>query len=537
VQSTSLTEQLEVERAENERLTESVGELERALTDPGWQRLEALAVQEFTPEGLRQLRSICRLYALKSPLLKRGLGLRSAYVFGQGVEITARANGREDGEQDVQQVVAAFLGDPGNKRTLTSGQARDQLEHGLGTEGELFLALFTNPATGRVQVRTIPADEVGDILCNPEDAAEPWFYRRSWTQKTYAPDGSPRFEQRELLYPCVDYRPAQRARTFGGVRVDWSAPVLHVAVNRPLHWQRGIPDAYAAVDWARAYKTFLEDWATLVKSLSRFAWRLTAKGSNRAQARTKLATAPSTDPVNGRARDVGATAITPLDAALEAIPKSGATIDSESGRPLAAMVAAALGVPVTMLLGDPGTTGNRATAETLDQPTELEMTQRRDMWTDVHLRILTHVLTEAVRAEKGPLAGTVQPDPYTGTETVTLAGDTSTVIDITWPDLDDLDPAVLVKAIVEADSTGVVPKETVLRLLLTALGVRQVDELVEEMLDPETGEFRWPGAPPIGDGPAAAAAGRAGRDPAADTGPGPMGGEDDPDADEDEDET
>lgn len=525
----TLSEQLAEERAENERLAESIADLERLLYDPGWQRFTVAAREEFTADGLRQLRDVCRLFSLKNPLLKRGAALRSAYVHGQGVEITARANGKDDaGEQDVQAVVSAFLADPSNSRTLTSGQARDELEHGLYTDGELYFALFTAPRNGRVQVRTIPADEITDIICNPEDASEPWYYRRKWTQKTYDPNGAQRTEQQERLYPCVDYRPARRPTVFGGVRVEWSAPVLHVAVNRPLHWQRGVPDCYAAIDWARAYKIFLEDWATLVKSLSRFAWRLTAKGSNRAQAKTKLGTAPPTDPATGRAQDVGATAITPMDAALEAIPKTGATIDSESGRPIAAMVSAAIGVPVTMLLGDPGVTGSRATAETLDQPTELEMSQRRDLWTDTLRRILTYVVAESVRSPQGLLKGRLEPDPYTGAEAVTLDGETSAVVDINWPDLDDVDVGVLVKAIVEADSTGKVPPEVILRLLLSALGVRNVDDLVEGLLDPESGEFRWPGAAPVGDGQQAAVRARSGQDPAG-VGPGPMELDDEPD--------
>jgi hypothetical protein len=53
------------------------------------------------------------------------------------------------------------------------------------------------------------------------------------------------------------------------------------------------------------------------------------------------------------------------------VSKSGAQIDANSSQPFATRAAAALEVPVTMLLGDPGITGARATAETLDQPTEL----------------------------------------------------------------------------------------------------------------------------------------------------------------------
>lgn len=516
-----IREQLTVERNQNELLAESVADLQRQLYEPGWVSYVAATEKEFSPEGLRQMRMICRLFTLKNPLLKRGAALRSAYVWGQGVEITARANGRKKGEQDVQKVISAFLTDPGNQRVLTSAQAQNELEHTLFHDGEKFLALFTNPRTGRVQIRALPADEIYEVLTNPEDASEPWYYRRRWTQVTDMADGSQVTEPRDELYPAIDYRPATRRGRYANLPVRWDAPVYHEAVNKPAEWDRGVPDAYAAIDWAHAYKVFLEDWATLMKSLSKFAWRLTAKGASRGQARRALAAAAPRDPATGQALDAGGTAVTPMDAMLEAIPKSGATIDADSGRPIAAMVAAALGVPVTMLLGDPGTTGARATAETLDKPTELEMGQRRQLHTAMFQRILAYVITEAVRAPAGPLQGTITRDPYTTLETVTLAGNTTTQIDIDWPDLTDTDVGVIVKAIVDAASTNTVPPELILRMVLIALGVSDVDELVEQMLDDETGEFLWPKGPPLGQGATAAALSRAGLDPAA-AGPGPM---------------
>lgn len=518
-----IRDQLAAERATSAHLAESVANLERALFDPGWVRLTALAEQEFSVDGLRQLRAICRLYAIKNPLINRGLGLRSAYVHGQGVEITARAQGKRRGEQDVQAVINSFLDDPGNQQALTSTEAVDQLEHALGTEGELFISCWTRPLTGAVRVRTISPDEITEIICNPDDAAEPWYYRRQWTETVYNPDGQRVTRTRELLYPALDYRPRTRPRRLGEVQIRWDAPVLHVAVNRPRGWQRGIPDAYAAIDWARAYKTFLEDWATLIKSLSRFAWRFTTKGSGRKQAQQRLAARPPVDPTTGHAQDVGATAITPLDAVLEAIPKSGATIDSESGRPLASMVAAALGLPVTMLLGDPGTTGARATAETLDQPTELTMQLRRGVWESALRRVLAYVIASAVRAPQGPLKGRVIRDPVWDRETIQLDGGTSAELDFTWPDLDDIDQATVVKSIVEANRVGVVPPQELLRLLLTALGVRHVDEIIDEMTGPD-GEFLWPPTP-LSPGVQALALARAGGDPAQ-AGVGPMGGDD-----------
>jgi hypothetical protein len=508
-----LRQQVSAERNNTEMLAESVAELERQLLDPGWMRILQFAEQEFSAEGLVQLRAICRLFAIKNPLIKRGLNLRSAYVWGQGVEITARSNGRRAaGEQDVQAVVAGFLTDPATERSWSGAEARDQLEHALGEEGEIFAALFTAPVTGQVQIRTLSPDEISDIICNPEDNSEPWYYRRCWTQITVDPASGARvYTPKQMLYPAIDYRPQVRPRYIGEVPIAWDAPLLHIAVNRPRGWHRGIPDAYAAIDWARAYKEFLEDWARLMRSLSRYAWKATVPGRAAGQVRTRLADAATRSQVTGEPLSAGATALLSPDAALEAINKSGATIDAESGRPLAMMVASALDVPVTMLLADPGQTGARATAETLDQPTELAMAQRRDVWAAAYQRILRYVIAESVRAPQGALKGTILRDRY-GRETVTLAGDTDATIDVVWPDLDDTDPAALVEAVTKAAATGVMPPELILRLLLTALGVRHVDELVEVMLD-DDGRFIWPQAPPIGSGQAAADAMRGGGDP------------------------
>lgn len=521
-----LLTRLEQETNNNELLQESVADLQRALYEPGWVRLTASGETEFSPEAMTQMRAICRLFAIKSPLIRRGLNLRSSYVWGQGVEITARANGRKDGEQDVQAVVKAFLDDPSNQRTLTGPQARDQLEtYGLGCDGEVFVALFTKPATGRVQARILPADEIHEIICDPEDAATPWFYLRRWTHVGRDGQGNALRETREQLYPAVDHRPASRPGTYAGKRVDWAAPVLHVPVNQPLHWQRGIPDSYAAVDWAKAYKEFLEDWARLMRSLARYAWKASAPGGRNAAVRTRLAAPPERDPATGQPMHAGAMAVLPPDVQLEAVSKSGATLDADSGRPLAAMVASALDIPVTMLLGDPGVSGARATAETLDKPTETTLGQRRDLWGQVLHRILRYVITESVRATNGRLKGRVVVDDWSGQETVLLDGDTDPTIDIVWPRLDSIDPEAVVRSVVEANGTGTIPPEVIARLLLTALGVRNVDQLVEAMVGPD-GEFLWP--QPMGS--PAVDRQRSGQDPAG-SGPGSMTPDDTPDGD------
>ncbi len=493
-----LAEMLRQERDTVELLQENLSALELAMEDQGWQRLIAAGEREFTRDGLARITAACRLYAIKNPLIARGLGLRQAYVFGQGVEVTGRANGkRRDGEQDVNGVVQAFLDDPGNRRAAFGAEAQQRLERALGTDGNLFLSLWTRPASGRVQVRVLPWAEITDVISNPDDASEPWFYRRQWTRSVVDPaTGVPTSTAMVALYPALFYRPTSRPRSIGDVEVRWDAPVRHIKVNDLEGWRFGVPDAYPAIDWAKAYKEFLEDWARLVKSLSRFAWRTTAKGATQAAGiKTRLAQMPARDPGTGQSMDVGGTAIMPVGMAMEAIPKSGATVDSDSGRPIAMMVASALGVPVTMLLADPGVTGARAVAESLDQPTELTMLGRRRVWTDALRDIAEHVVRESVRAPNGALKGSVARDD--DREFVVLAGDTESTVDIVWPDLTGVDPAKLVEAITTAADTGTVPPDVVLRLLLSALGVNNVDELVDAMSD-EDGNFLWPAPPPLG---------------------------------------
>ncbi|MEV8638107.1 hypothetical protein AB0395_41290 [Streptosporangium sp. NPDC051023] len=508
---TALAEQLGQERRTAEFFQEALTDLEARMYEPGWQHLTARADLEFTREGLGRLAAVCRVMAIKNPLIKRGLSLRAAYVWGQGVNISAR-------DEQVNTVIRDFLDDPGNRRVLTGEQAHEILERALGTDGNLVVACFTSPRTGKVRVRLVPWDEVTDVITNPEDASEPWFYRRdSWIDQVDLRSGA-RITRRQIVYyPALGYRPKVRIPQItdaeGTGPVMWDAPVYHVRVGSLAGWKWGVPDVYAALDWAAAYREFLTDWAKLVKALSRFAWRLTSKGSKQAQVRARIAAGPGPDRFTGEPQHAGATAIMSPDMALEAVPKSGATIDSESGRPLAAMVAAALDVPVTMLLGDPGTTGARATAETLDTPTERSMELRRAVWGEMLRQILTHVITEAVRAPQGALKGTVTPGDFDGQETVTLAGDLDSTVDISWPDLDDVPVATLIDAIVKADSTGYVPPLVTLRVLLETLRIKEIDTILEAVTD-EDGNFKPPEGAGGQAGQAAVDAFRRGEDPA-----------------------
>lgn len=487
--STLITEALQADHDalanQVEFLQESLVDAQLALEDRGWNRIGGLTGEdEFDRQYLGDAAGIVKAAVVTNPMMKRGVNLRIAYVWGTGCTISAR---QDDKGQDVNAVIQAFLDDPSNQASFTSSQAHEELERALATGGNVFLALFTNRLTGRVQVRSAPFREVTDIILNPEDRDDPWFYKRTYTTtavETAAAGMFTRHRTVTVYHPALGHDPKNRPRTLDGHEIMWDAPMVHVSVNRLDGWRWGIGDAYTSVSWARGHAEFLQDWAKLVKALSRFAFQASAKNARgAAQTRSRIGV--------GTGNDIGQTVITPEGQKFEAIGKSGATIDSESSKPLAAMVAAGLEVPVTMLLSDPGQTGARAVAETLDQPTILMATGRRRLWTSVIVRICEYVIAQSVKAPGGALKGAVARDPGTGREVAALRGDEQAGIEVSWPPIDKTPTKDLVETIVKAWDSGVLPPEFIAQELMDALGADNIDELMTKLLD-DDGNFVFP---------------------------------------------
>lgn len=467
-----------------EALEESLADLKRE--DVGWVGLSGQS-ELLDRSHLQGRARLARIMAFADPLIKRGINLRVSYVWGQGATIEAKKD--DNDQQDVNAVIQDFLDDESNQTTFSGAQAREEFERALATDGQRFFALPTSPLTGRVQVRVIPEHEIVEVITDPEDAASPWFYKRVYTttvtEAGYTGSLRRRKETRTEYYPALSYRPALRPKTVDGKPVDWFTPVLHTFVNRPEGSSWGVGDSYAALAWARGYKDFLEDWAKLVKALSRFAFQVTAKSAKGAQSVRSHIAAGAADGAVGQSVTVGP------DQSISAIGKSGATIDSESGRPLASLVASGLEVPVTMLLGDPGVTGARATAETLDRPLALMVGGRQRLHAAWLRRILDYVIDQAVKAPQGPLKGTWRNDPRRRTEVIELAGGQRRQLNITFPRLDQTDVKDLMEAIAKADGMEIVPPLVLLRLALQAFNVEDVDEILENVTD-DDGNFIYP---------------------------------------------
>ena len=486
---TDLATMLRAEQETNLLLQESLADLELAAEDRGWQSLGAGDGDDFSTEGRKKIAETSALARLANPLVKRGMQLRVAYIWGQGVSVSVPDADPEQGAaQDVNEVVQAFLDHPSNRDTFTGAGAHEDNENQLGTDGELFFCLPTNPLTGEVVVRLIEPDEITEIITDPEDATRHRYYRRQYVAKQINVRGERSApEQVTVFYPAHDYNPrgVDRLNLIDGSPVKWHEPVRAFIINKPKRRSmRGLGDIYPALAWAKSSKEVLEAWVLLFKALTRYAYQLKTKNDRVQRAAAQLRASQAQPAPIGNPTNAGATFTGGNETTLEAVSKTGAQIDANAARPVIMMVAAAFGVPITMLLGDPGVTGARAVAQTLDQPMELVMRMRRDRWTEVYTDVLTYVVNWAVKA--GRLRGAVR---FEGDrEVVELAGGQDRTVKVDWPDFDSTPVREKVEAIRIADDTGKLPPEVTLAQLLAALRVENADEIWDANTDDE-GKF------------------------------------------------
>ena len=458
------------EHSNNELLQERIAELELALDDVGYERIgDSNFDRQFTKASIDKIAAMARVYWLKNPLIKRAVATQANYVFGQGVDVVAA-------DEDVQTVVDAFMEDSKNRAELTGEQAMLTKETELQVTSNLFFTFFTDPLNGATRVRTIPLSEIVRIIYNPDDSKEPWYYYRQWQQPKEP--GSQKYEMHQAMYPDINYMPkGGLPKHFNGIEVMALNPVYHVKTNCLSDMEYGVSEIYAAIDWAKAYKDFLEDWYTIVKSLSKFAWKATSKSgaTGMAQAKQVLEGAinggsnPMNSDLPGQAAQVW---MSSDNFDLAPMPKSGATVAVDDGRRALLMVCAATGI-YEHYFGDPST-GNLATAKAMEQPMLLMFQERQELWTDVFNTILGYVINQSALKPGGKLRGVMSFNDYG--ESYVDMGDTDRSVDVKFPPILQEDVNERIDAIVKSVTlSGQTPANTIdlktaTTQMLTALG-------------------------------------------------------------------
>ncbi len=465
-------------------LQERLLELELALEKGQWIEYGSQTLQqEFSRTGLATIMHLARLNYIKNPLIKRGVDISRFYVFGRGVNISAK-------DTEINKVIQAFIDDNNNQAELTSPQARKERDKELRIDGNLFFALFVQPETGFVRIGIIPPDEIDSIIRDKDNRKKPLYYKRLWVAcETDYTTGKQRQQQVTTYYR--DLRNYDDSLTrIGDFNIDDSCVIYHIKVGGFSDWAFGVSEVYAAIDWARAYKSFLEDFAKIIKSLARFAWRKKTGGgaTGVAAARSKL---NSTFGQNGTrietnpSANAGSVMIETGDEQLDPIKTSGSTTSADQGKELRLMAGIAMGLPDHIASGDMAQ-GTLATAKSLDRPTEFQFTDRQELWVGIYQTLLQFVVYNAVAAPLGALRGLGDTDTNIYNEpVVTFPDGIETTIEVDFPAILEHDVLQTIQAWIagstfNGQTPSLIPDRKFLaRQVLLEMGIDDVDELLD----------------------------------------------------------
>lgn len=462
----------------------SLADIELAVDDAGWRDMQSpYGRWNFSRQFIRKACALARVMYIINPLIKRAVTVQELYVWGLGVTIKAT-------NPVVEGVLQAFFADPKNQRVI--GETWAERERDQRIDGNTFFCFHLNRKNGTARVRMIPVDEVEDIVCNPEDAQEPWFYRRVPIM-TGERGVEPIPNGKAVYYPDIDYNPAQRQVLVNNIPVEWNARVIHVKTGGLSTMRFGLPELYSALNWATAYKRILENFASILQAYARVAMKIAglpgAKGV--AAAKSKLNTGLSSMQA-GRGdtnppTNVASWMVQSGNVDIAPIKTANSTTGPDEARALRSMVAAGSDTP-EHFFGD-SDVGNFATSTTLDRPTELKMIARQTMWRNVILDMCRNLIIWSAKAPHGTLrqagyAYSQERDKFDNTliPTVVPPPDVDMHIEVAFPNILQREVTDRVRALVMAATLGGRPAEGLFpdraylfKLMVEALGEKDAD--------------------------------------------------------------
>lgn len=181
----------------------------------------------------------------KNPLAKRIIDLVTAYVIGDGINLTSKY-------EPLQRFIDAFWQHERNRIKLRQADWCNELTR----SGEIFLVLFTNPVNGMSQIRAIPASRIDAIEWQPGDYELELAYHEVGEFGTIA-------AEQGTWWKSFDHPDAN----------DPETPImLHFAINRPVGAVRGEGDLISILPWLRRYDRWLADRVRMNAGMRSFLW-------------------------------------------------------------------------------------------------------------------------------------------------------------------------------------------------------------------------------------------------------------------------
>jgi hypothetical protein len=243
----------------------------------GWSAIGGGATAE-RPEAARQAQVRDALEAWRSnPYAKRIIDLITDYVVGDGLTPLA--------EGEIGRFVDAFWHHPQNRLDLRLPELVDELSR----SGDLFLALFRNPADGMSYVRAVPKSEIVEIVTAENDWEREIAYvvTSDELRVTSSEEHSSLVTRRSSLVTGgkVFLSPAHPDAAAAEV------VMVHYSINRPVGALLGESELASILPALRWYNRMLEDRVRLNWAARAFLWFVTVP-TGRVHAKAEQYSAP-----------------------------------------------------------------------------------------------------------------------------------------------------------------------------------------------------------------------------------------------------
>jgi hypothetical protein len=179
----------------------------------------------------------------KNPLAKAILDITTDFVIGDGITISS-SHGR------LQKFIDRFWNHPQNRIDQRLQAMSDELTRA----GDLFVALFRNPADGMSYVRFVTKEQIAEIITAEND----WERELEYHQVTDDP-----------LNPTIWLSPQHPNAA------ESDAIMLHYSINRPIGASIGEGDLDTIIPWLLRYSRMLEDRVRMHWAVRSFLWFVT----------------------------------------------------------------------------------------------------------------------------------------------------------------------------------------------------------------------------------------------------------------------
>ena len=166
-----LKEHIRVLVDQNEMLEESIRDISLAVDDFGWKPLGAAQPEQAMDlDTVKKIAETCRALVVVNPLVKRGIAVRTSYIWGGGVQLGDRSQSWYNRSV---------------KRTMGTTLAQLELERSAAADGNLFFLVDIRQGT----VQRIPMWEISGKATSEDDAEKVTYYKRTYTR--YSGEQSP----------------------------------------------------------------------------------------------------------------------------------------------------------------------------------------------------------------------------------------------------------------------------------------------------------------------------------------------------------